>query len=98
MIHYILIFRNFYQFIFLKITNKEEVSDKQHVFIAKGLYKNVTVGFKVEVESEINAGFINGEVDSKNGFVKNGISFSSIGKESDEFIIALDKLLFLPLE
>lgn len=81
--------------IFLKIT-EDKKTDSSHIYIAKGLYKNKTVGLQIEVSSKIKAGIVNDEIDGENGFLLNGIKFKSIGVESDEFIKALAELYEQP--
>ena len=77
--------------IFLKII-EDKRTDTSHIYIAKGLYKEEVVGLQIEISSKINAGFIGDEIDNKNGFVLKGVSFKSIGKESDELVNALAEL------
>jgi hypothetical protein len=77
--------------IFLKIT-EDTKTDTSHIYIAKGLYKNRTVGLQIEVSSKIRAGIVDGDIDSRNGFVANGVLLKSIGQESDELIKALAEL------
>ena len=81
--------------IFLKVT-EDKKTDSSHIYIAKGLYKNKTVGLQIEVSSKIKAGIVNDEIDSENGFLSNGVKFKSIGTESDEFIKALAELYNQP--
>jgi len=71
--------------IFLKIT-ADTKTDSSHIYIAKGLYKNKTVGLQIEVSSKIGAGIIDGKPDGKAGFVANAIQLKSIGQESDELV------------
>lgn len=77
--------------IFLKIT-EDTKTDTSHIYIAKGLFKNKTIGLQIEVSSKIGAGIVNGQHDVSAGFVKNAVKFKSIGQESDEFIKALAEL------
>ena len=63
-----------------------------HIYIAKGIYQNKTVGLQIEINSDIPAGIVSGEFDTENGFVSNGVRFKSIGKESDELVKALSQL------
>ena len=83
--------------IFLKIT-EDKRTDTSHIYTAKGLYKEEVVGLQIEISSEINAGFIGNEIDNKNGFVLKGVSFKSIGEESDELVKALAELYEIPME
>ncbi|MEO8148235.1 MAG: hypothetical protein ABI723_11380 [Bacteroidia bacterium] len=77
--------------IFLKIVNDTK-TDTTHIYIAKGLYKNKTVGLQIEVRSKIGAGFTDGQVADNGGFIAKGVRLKSIGQESDEFIKALADL------
>lgn len=81
--------------IFLKIT-EDTKTDISHIYIAKGLYKNKTVGLQIEVSSKIGAGIIDGKPDGKAGFVANAVQLKSIGQESDELVKALAELYKQP--
>ncbi len=81
--------------IFLKII-EDIKTDTSHIYIAKGRYKNKTVGLQIEVSSKIGAGIIDGKPDGKAGFVANAVQLKSIGQESDEFVIALAELYKQP--
>ena len=81
--------------IFLKIT-EDTKTDTSHIYVAKGLYKNRTVGLQIEINSKIGAGIVNGEIDGKVGFVKNAVHLKSLGKESDELVKALSELYKYP--
>lgn len=83
--------------IFLKII-EDTKTDTSHIYIAKGLYNDKTVGLQIEVSSKIRAGIVGGELDSKNGFVLNGVQLKSIGQESDELVKALAELYKQPTE
>jgi hypothetical protein len=84
-----------WQDIFLKITSDTK-TDSSHIYIAKGLYFNKTVGVQIEVSSEIGAGIINGELEGDSGFVSNAVQLTSIGQESDELVKALAELYDFP--
>lgn len=73
----------------LSITDTKE-NDSTFVYIAKGLYKNDTVGIKISLKKNLKAGIVNGEM--KNVFVKNGISINSIGKQSDKLLTTMTEL------
>ena len=77
--------------IFLKIT-EDTKTDTSHIYIAKGLYNNKTVGLRIEVSSKIGAGVVNGIPDGNAGFVGNAVQLQSIGQESDELVKALAEL------
>ncbi|MGA9212750.1 hypothetical protein, partial [Kaistella sp.] len=81
--------------IFLKIT-EDTKTDSSHIYVAKGLYNNTTVGLEIEINSKIGAGIVNGEIDGKVGFVKNAVHLKSLGKESDELVKALSELYKYP--
>ncbi|MGS2761839.1 hypothetical protein [Sinomicrobium sp. M5D2P9] len=83
--------------IFLKII-EDAKTDTSHIYIAKGLYKNKTVGLQIEVSSEISAGIIEDEIASKNRFILNGVQLKSIGQESDELVRALAELYEQPTD
>ncbi|KQS48608.1 MAG: hypothetical protein DI588_14850 [Flavobacterium johnsoniae] len=84
-----------WQDIFLKITSDIK-TDSSHIYIAKGLYFNKTVGVQIEISSEIGAGIINGELEGDSGFVSNAVKLTSIGQESDELVKALAELYGFP--
>ena len=82
--------------IFLKITSDLK-SDTAHIYIAKGLYKNKTVGLQFIVKSNMPNGITaEGEMNSKDGFIRNAIKIISIGQESDELVKALSELYEIP--
>ena len=82
--------------IFLQITNDVK-SDGSHVYTGQGMYKSKIVGIKIELASNIPHGITpDGEVNSKTGFVRNGLRLSSIGQESDELVGALSELYKVP--
>lgn len=78
--------------IFLTITSDLK-TDKSHIYIGKGLYKGKTIGLEFELTSNIPYGITSdGEVNSKSGFVRNGVKFTSIGQETDDLLKALAEL------
>jgi hypothetical protein len=77
--------------IFLKIT-EDTKTDTSHIYTAKGLYNNKSVGLRIEVSSKIGAGVVNGIPDGNAGFVGNAVQLQSIGQESDELVKALAEL------
>lgn len=81
--------------IFLKII-EDTKTDTSHIYTAKGLYKNKTVGLQIEVSSKIGAGIVDGKPDGKVGFVANAVQLKSIGQESDELVKALAELYKQP--
>jgi hypothetical protein len=85
-----------FQDVFLKIVSEEKIKDS-YVYIAKGLSKSKVVGLKFEIKSNLPNGInSDGSLDAKNGFIRNAIKISSIGKESDEFVKAISKLYEFP--
>ena len=84
--------------IFLKITSDLK-TDTTHIYIAKGIYKNKTVGLQFEVKSAMPNGISDqGEMNSENGFIQNAVKIISIGQESDELIKALSELYEIPTQ
>ncbi|PVH26674.1 hypothetical protein [Sphingobacterium corticibacter] len=80
---------------FLNIVG-EEKTDSTIIYTAKSLFKEDTVGLKIEVLKEIAAGVTaTGEPDQENGFVPGAIRFSSLGADSDHFVQALQELFDL---
>lgn len=78
--------------IFLKLVDQVE-GDTVVSYVAKGLYRDDTVGLFVEVSKNIPAGINNdGSVNEAMGFKKGWITFKTLGKESDRFISALAEL------
>ena len=78
--------------IFLTITSDLK-TDTSHIYIGKGLYKGKTVGLEFELISNIPYGItFDGEVNSKSGFLRNGVIFTSIGQETDDLLKALAEL------
>ena len=77
--------------VFLKITD-ETKTDTSHIYLAKGLYKDKTIGLAIEVNANIPAGIVDGDISAEGSFVPNGVKLSSIGAESDTFIQALAEL------
>ncbi len=75
--------------IVLQLTERTE-GDTTISFVAKGLYKQDTVGFILDVSKNIPAGINeDGSINEKDGFKKGSFTFKSTGTESDHFITAL---------
>ena len=70
---------------------EKHINNNQWIIVAKGQYKGIIVGIKIKIKNELNPGIVNGEVD-KSAIIKNGVEFSTIGKESDNFIEILSGL------
>lgn len=84
--------------IFLTITSSSK-TDTTNIYVGQGLYKNKIVGLKFEVNSKLPFGITtDGEINSKGGFVRNGVKFISTGQESDELINALADLYNEPIK
>ncbi len=80
---------------FLNIVDTEE-TDSTMIYTTKSLFKEDTVGLKIEVLKQIAAGVTaTGEPDQDNGFVPGAIRFSSLGASSDHFVQALQDLFDL---
>src|SRR5580765_1716482 len=78
--------------IFLTITSSNK-TDTTNTYIGQGLYKSKIVGLKFEINSKLPFGITSdGEINSKGGFIRNGVKFISIGQESNELINALSDL------
>ncbi|KUJ59200.1 hypothetical protein AR687_24395 [Flavobacteriaceae bacterium CRH] len=90
--------KDVFQDVFLKIVSEEKIKDS-YIFIAKGLSKSKVVGLKFEIKSNLPNGInTDGSLDAKNGFIRNAIKISSIGKESDELLKAISKLYGFPTD
>ena len=82
--------------IFLSITNDTK-TDTSHIYIGQGLYKNKTVGLKLEIKSNLPAGISSsGVLNTKDGVVWNAVKFISVGQESDNLVFALAQLYNKP--
>jgi hypothetical protein len=81
--------------IFLTIVSDIK-TDTTHIYIAKGLYKNKTIGIQFEVKSTIGAGLVGGQINKECGFVEKGVRVKSIGQESDEFVKAISEIYKFP--
>ena len=62
----------------------EKKTDDYYEYLAKGVYKNDTLGMTIKLKNHIPAGIVNGAL--KNVFLKNGIEFISNGVESDRLL------------
>jgi len=77
--------------IFLKIVSDTK-TDTTHIYIAKGLYKNKTVGLQFEVKSNISAGIVDGKPGGQEAITGKAVRLKSIGQESDAFVKAIAEL------
>ena len=76
------------QQLFLRIVDESQ-TDSSHVYVAKSVFDQDTVGLKVEVLKNIKPG-VNGQGRPvEDGFVKGAIKLSSIGAESDALVKSL---------
>jgi|SRR5690606_25614454 len=67
--------------------------DTSITYIARGLHGKDTVGFNIELDSEISAGINpDGSVNEQTGFATGAITFIRSGPESDRFVAALATL------
>lgn len=74
----------------LRIVKKEK-SEDGYSFTAKGYFEDQTVGFKIFIKNNLQAGVIEDGLDQE-AFYSEAIIFKSIGEESNQFINALSKL------
>ncbi|MFN9998775.1 MAG: hypothetical protein ACK52X_04045 [bacterium] len=82
--------------VFFSIVNSTS-TDSTRTYICKGLHKGKTVGFQIEIRSDMGAGITPaGELNSQKGFIKNAVQFKSIGEESNELIKVLGDLYGKP--
>jgi hypothetical protein len=73
---------------FLRIVDESQ-TDSSHVYVAKSVFEQDTVGLQVEVLKNITPG-VNGQGRPvEDGFVKGAIKLSSIGTESDALVKSL---------
>jgi len=76
------------QQLFLRIVDESQ-TDSSHVYVAKSVFEQDTVGLQVEVLKNITPG-VNGQGRPvEDGFVKGAIKLSSIGAESDALVKSL---------
>lgn len=76
----------------LRLVNRLD-GDTSITYIARGLYGKDTVGFHIELGSEISAGINpDGSVNEQSGFTTGSITFIRSGPESDRFMSALATL------
>ena len=76
------------QQLFLRIVDESQ-TDSSHVYVAKSVFDQDTVGLQVEVLKNITPG-VNGQGRPvEDGFVKDAIKLSSIGAESDALVKSL---------
>jgi len=81
--------------VFLKIIDKTN-NENSVIFTCQGLYNGFTLGLKVEVKKNMEAGLLaSGEI-NRDAFYRNGISLLSIGVESNVFLRALSELYNFP--
>ncbi|MEC3880553.1 hypothetical protein [Parapedobacter sp. 10938] len=76
----------------LRLVNRMD-GDTSITYVAKGLYREDTVGFHIELDKQIAAGInTDGAVNEDSGFTTGSITFMRAGPESDRFTAALAEL------
>ncbi|MBE8720977.1 hypothetical protein [Sphingobacterium pedocola] len=81
---------------FLRLVDEQQ-TDSSVIYNAKSVFEDDTVGLKVEILKDIQAGVTSdGKIDESNGFVKGSIKLSSIGVYSDNLVKALGTIFKLP--
>jgi hypothetical protein len=85
--------------IVLTIVQSEKL-DEEYEIVAKGLYKGETVGIKLRVKDNLKEGLANGGFDGfdTTAVELNGVSFSSIGDESNKLTKVLSNLYGYPTD
>lgn len=78
----------------LKIVTEINEPNVVH-YTVKGLYKNKIVALQLDVRQHIEAGLQDNAPNGK-GFLANGVTFRSLGQESDRFIKAMAELYGQP--
>jgi len=82
--------------IYLSLVETTE-TDSSHVYLAKALNGEDTIGLRIEIRNNIPPGIRpDGTPDEQNGFVRAGITFRSVGESSDNFVKALGDLYDRP--
>ncbi|MGV3762499.1 hypothetical protein [Parapedobacter sp.] len=76
----------------LRLVNRTD-GDTSINYIAEGLYGGDTVGFRIELDKQIDAGInTDGSVNEISGFTTGSITFTRSGPESDRFAAVLAEL------
>lgn len=76
------------QQLFLRIVENSQ-TDSSHIYVAKSVFEQDTVGLQVEVLKNIKPGINSDGRPTEDGFVKGAIKWSSIGTQSDALVKAL---------
>ncbi|MEO7992742.1 MAG: hypothetical protein ABI663_24535 [Chryseolinea sp.] len=86
--------------IVLNIVDTKLTSNGDYEIIAKGKNNEETVGLKIKIKDKLKAGLVNGGFDGfdSTAVELNGVSFYSIGPESDNLIRTLSKLYGSPTD
>jgi hypothetical protein len=86
--------------IVLNIVDSKLTSNGDYEIIAKGKNKEETVGLKIKIKDKLKAGLVNEGFDGfdSTAVELNGVSFYSIGPESDNLIRTLSKLYGSPTD
>ncbi len=87
-----------FQDIVLSVVESELKNTEDYELIVKGKYNGQTVGLKIKIKDKLKAGLANGGMDGfdTTAVALNGVSFHSIGEESDNLIKILSKLYEYP--
>lgn len=83
------------QQLFLRIVDELQ-TDSSHIYVAKSVFEQDTVGLQFEVLNAIKPG-VNGQGQpTEQGFVKGAIKFSSLGEPSDALVQSLSSIFKIP--
>ena len=81
---------------FLRLVDEQQ-TDSSVIYNAKSVFNDDTVGLKVEILKNIEAGITSdGKIDESKGFVKGSIKLSSMGIYSDNLLKSLGAIFKLP--
>jgi hypothetical protein len=86
-----------FQDIVLNIVDSKRTKNGDYEIIAKGKNIQEIVGLKIKIKDKLKAGLLRGGLDST-AVELNGVSFFSIGKETDTLIKVLSKLYGHPTD
>jgi len=86
-----------FQDLVLTVVESNQLDDGTFEIFAKGKNNNENVGLRIKVKNKLKPGFNGGEVDNT-AFESNGVTFYSIGQESDNLIRGLSLLYNFPTE
>ena len=86
-----------FQDIVLTVVESKQLDDGTIEVLAKGKNKDENVGLRIKIKNKLKPGFNGDEVDNT-AFESNGVTFYSIGPESDNLIRGLSLLYNFPTE